>query len=101
MNRPSFQVESDDSVKNCKSCVSNLSHHIQNSNILSDKPEISPKSKNFIRQTRNFSQTLFKIAVSVVDSDGPETYRSRCIVRVSADTQNKMINYFKNYKNII
>ena len=39
----------------------------------------------------------FKVAVSVTDSDGPETYRSRCIGRVSADTQNKMIKIFKNY----
>ena len=29
----------------------------------------------------------FKVAVSVTDSDSPETYRSRCIGRVSADTQ--------------
>ena len=28
MNRSSFQVEYEDSIKNCKSCVSNLSHHI-------------------------------------------------------------------------
>ena len=30
--------------------------------------------------------TWFKDAVSVTYSDGPETYRSRCIGRVSADT---------------
>ena len=42
--------------------------------------------------------TWFKIAVSVTNSDGPETYRSRCIDRVSADTQNKMIKIFKIFK---
>ena len=39
----------------------------------------------------------FKVAVSVTDSDSPETYRSRCINRVSADTQNKMIKIPKYY----
>ena len=38
-----------------------------------------------------FSTTWFKVAISVTDSDGLETYRSRCIGLVSADTQNKMI----------
>ena len=36
----------------------------------------------------------FKVAVSVTDSDGPETYNGR---GVSVDTQNKMIEIFKNY----
>ena len=39
----------------------------------------------------------FKVAVSITDLDGPETYWSRCIGQVSADTQNKMIKIFKNY----
>ena len=39
----------------------------------------------------------FKVAVSVIDSDDPETYRSWCIDRVSADTQNEMNKIFKNY----
>ena len=39
----------------------------------------------------------FKVAVSVTDSDSPETYWSRCISRISADMQNKMIKIFKNY----
>ena len=40
----------------------------------------------------------FKVAVSVTaDSDGPETYLSRCIGRISADTQNKVIKIPKNY----
>ena len=44
-----------------------------------------------------FLLSWFKVAVSVIDSDDPETYRSRCIDRVSADTLNKMIKIFKNY----
>ena len=36
-------------------------------------------------------RTWFKVAVSVIDSDGPETYRSRI------GSQNKMIKIFKNY----
>ena len=28
----------------------------------------------------------FKVAVSIIDSDGPETHRLRCIGRVSVDT---------------
>ena len=43
------------------------------------------------------SMPWFKVAVSVTDSDGLETYRSRCIGRVSADTQKKKIKIFKNY----
>ena len=39
-------------------------------------------------------KSWFKIAVSVIDSDDPETYRSRCIGHVSTDTQNKMIKIF-------
>ena len=39
----------------------------------------------------------FKVMVSVTDSDDPKTYWSRCISRVSTDTQNKMIKIFKNY----
>ena len=41
-----------------------------------------------------FSTTWFNVAISVTESDGPETYRSWCIGRVSADTQNKMIKIF-------
>ena len=44
-----------------------------------------------------YSVAWFKVAASVTDSDGPESYRSRCIGRVSVDTQNKMSNIFKNY----
>ena len=39
----------------------------------------------------------FKVTVSVIESDGLETYRSRCIGHVSTDTQNQMIKIFKNY----
>ena len=39
----------------------------------------------------------FKVAVSVIDSNSPETYQSRCIGCVSADTQNRMIKISKNY----
>ena len=43
------------------------------------------------------SKAWFKVAVSVIGSDSPETYRLRCIDRVSADTQNKVIKIPKNY----
>ena len=42
-------------------------------------------------------ESWFKITVSIVDSDGPKMYRLRCIDRVPADMQNKMIKIFKNY----
>ena len=56
---------------------------------------LPPEPMQKIRQAR--LNPWFKVAVSVIDSDGPETYRSRCIGRVSADTQNEMNKIFKNY----
>ena len=40
----------------------------------------------------------FKVAVSVIDSEGSETYRSRCIGLVSANTQLKMKKLKKIYE---
>ena len=49
------------------------------------------------KQIYSSHRSWFKVAVSITDSDGPETYRSRCIDQISVDTQNKMIFMLKNY----
>ena len=74
---------------------------------LTDTKALDPEPENilalrWIKQNRKPTEQLlvkswFKVAVSVTDSDGPQTYRSRCIDRISADMQNKMIKIFKNY----
>ena len=47
----------------------------------SDTPRSLPPGNETPR-----SLPWFKVAVSVTDSEGPETYRSRCIGLISADT---------------
>ena len=76
--------------ENIREAVPNLERELQSMEVLL-RDGCSKKERD-----HQFS-AWFKVVVSIIDSDDPETYRSRCIGHVSADTQNKMSKIFKNY----